>query len=308
MNTASRDRLPPRWPGRYTPAFFCAVAGVLVVVLGGLVAAPASAQLMVFDEIPWQTPADSTSCLAMILQLDHRIDDKYDWRINRLLLTGLLPAGEQGAYFLRLPVASFDAGTTPLLQRWPWLRGENADLPADWPQESQVFEIAQPEIGVTGPVALPGLGPCHYGVALGLPVGNDRLYPVASKSLPLRLELRRLLPVSPLGRLAVTAGYLLHMDSAGDDLDATAAFPSGYHLGLAWRHALGMRGHWSLVWDGHQRDGRRLQQVGARIAVPWRDVGTWGLQVSREIQGSLDRSAAWLVSLTWRFDSRPDGE
>ena len=263
---------------------------------------------MVFDEIPWLAPADSTSRLAMVVQLDHRIDDKYDWRINRLLLTGILPAGENGAYFLRLPVASFDVGTTPLLQRWPWLRGDGEELPIDWPQEGQVFEIAQPEIGATGPLGLPALGRCQYGVALGLPVGNDRLYPVSSKSLPLRLELRKPLSVSSRGRLAVTAGYLLHMDSSGDALDASAAFPSGYHLGLAWRHALGSRGSWSLIWDGHYRDDRRLEQVGARLAIPWRDVGTWGLQISREIQGSLDRSAAWLASLTWRFDSRPDRE
>ncbi len=66
----------------------------------------------------------------------------------------------------------------------------------------------------------------------------------------------------------------------------------------------GRRGYrWQLSWDYRNEDRRKSQLVGVQAWVPWSDDGAVGLKISREIQGSLDRPAAWYFTLSWRLDS-----
>ena len=56
-------------------------------------------------------------------------------------------------------------------------------------------------------------------------------------------------------------------------------------------------------YDFWNRDDRRSQLVSARFYIPWTDQGAIGLEAAREIQGTLDRPAAWYFTLAWRLNS-----
>jgi hypothetical protein len=269
---------------------------------------PAAAQLLHLDPLPFVTPADSTSRLALVVDLDRFEDPRLDWSLNRLLLTAVLPAGQHGIFFLRLPHVSFDTGETPLGSRWAWALGPDGQ--GGWPNEQRVSSLGKLEIGSCGPLRLPLLRQVDYGVALGLPTGSDRVFPYSAQSIPFRIQLRK--PVSlGGGRLAhLRAGYLVHMDS-GKEYLAAEDFPSGYQLGAALA-AYGARGRqWELGWDYRQEGGRESQLVGVQGWLPWTADGAVGLKVAREIAGTLDRPAAWYFTLSWRLDSaryRPGNE
>jgi hypothetical protein len=275
---------------------------VPLLVLFGLLLVPrgAEAQLMHLDAVPWFTPADSTSRLALIAEVNRFQDDKYDWTLNRILLTVILPAGDDAVFFLRLPHMTFDTGNVTVAKRWPWVIGEDGQ--GGWPHEKRIASFGQIEVGATGPIGLSMLGMVDFALALGLPTGTDRLYPFSSTSLPLRLELKKTVPLAPRTHLGLVAGYLANMDSGRDNL-TEAAFPNGFHLGASVNFYRGRGGRYSLDYDYQNRDGRRSQLAGVQAWMPWGGDGSFGLKVAREMQGTLDRPAAWYFTLAWRLDS-----
>lgn len=271
------------------------LAKVLVCLALVLWAFPAHAQLMHFDPIPFFTPADSTSRLALVVDADRFSDSKYGWTLNRILVTVVLPAGDGATYFIRLPHATFDTGTMPLASRWPDVLGPAGQ--DGWPADSRIASLAKIETGVTGPL-VPGLA---YGVALGLPTGTDRLFPFSAMNIPLRLQLRKTAFVAHEVQVGAKIGYLLHMDSGRHELNGEA-FPGGYQLGasltrLAWS---GRRAQ--LTWDYRNEGGRRSQLVGIAGWAAWGESSSLALKVAREFQGTIDRPAEWYFTVSWRFD------
>ncbi len=264
--------------------------------------APLHAQMLYLDEMPFFTPADSTSRLALVADFNRFEDSKFGWSVNRLLVTMVLPAGQDAAFFVRMPFTSFDTGEVPLFSRWPWLEGVGGG--DGWPHGSRITSLGQPEIGATGPVGMPFMPNWHYGVALGLPASTDRLYPFGSISMPLRLDLRKVYSLSTHRDVGITLGYLSNMASAKDHLEGEQAFPSGLHVGGVLNWYKGRNSRMSLAYDFHHRGGRKSQLLGVQAWVPWTDDGSLGFKVSRELQGSLDRPAAWYFTVSFRLDSQ----
>lgn len=277
------------------------VFGPVLMVFGLLlVPSGANAQLMHLDPVPWFTPADSTSRLALIVEVNRFSDSKFDWGLNRILLTAVLPAGDDGIFFLRLPHMTFDTGDITVAHRWPWVVGEDGQ--DGWPHEKRISSFGQIEVGVTGPANLPLLGGMDYALALGLPSGSDKVYPFSSTSIPFRLELKKNIPLGRISYLGLVAGYLAHMDSGRAHL-ASSAFPSGYHLGASLDLYQGRGRRLGVTYDYQDRESRRSQLAGAQWWLPWGADGSLGFKVARELQGTLDRPAAWYFTLTWRLDS-----
>jgi len=274
-------------------------AALLLLVFG---VAPLHAQLVYLDDMPFFAPADSTSRLALVADFNRFEDSKFGWSVNRLLVTIVLPAGQQATYFIRMPFTTFDTGQVPLFSRWPWLEGIGGG--EGWPNARRITSLSQPEIGVTGPTGLPFLPNWHYGVALGLPAGTDRLYPFGSVGMPFRLDLRKIYPWGADKEFGLTLGYLLNMASANDYLEGEEAFLNGYHLGGVLNWYKGRNSRLALAYDFHNRQGRISQLLGAQAWVPWSQDGSIGFKVSRELQGSLDRPAAWYFTISFRLDSQ----
>lgn len=280
-----------------------------LLLLTVLMTSPLHAQMLYLDNMPFFTPADSTSRLALVTEFNRFEDSKFNWSVNRLLVTIMLPAGEKGSFFVRMPFTSFDTGDVELFSRWPWVQGISEDV--DWPDGRRITSLGQPEIGATGPTGFSFLPNWHYSVALGLPVSTDRLYPFGSISMPFRLELRKIIPWGATKQVGLTIGHLENMDSAKDHLDGEMAFPSGHHLGgvLNWFRGRGSR--LALSYDYYNREGHKSQMLAVEAWTSWTDDGSVGFKVARELQGTLDRPAAWYFTLSFRLDSnsrRPSSE
>ena len=256
------------------------------------------AQMLHLDPIPWSVPADSTSSQALIVEAARFQETKFDWAVDRLLLTLILPAGSNGTFFLRMPHVTFDMGDVPLFSRWPLIQGE-AEVDTFW-TERRVSSFGQLEVGVNSLHDLPHVHRIHYGAAIGLPVGTDRLYPLSSVSFPLRVEVRKDLVLRRGAHLALGAGYLYNIDSGSDLLDSTA-FPDGWRWGAALSLFGGRNRRVVLDYDQQNRKGHRSMLAGLQVWLPWSDDGSWGLRVDRELAGSLDRYADWRFALSWRF-------
>jgi len=270
-------------------------------VLGALlVPHRANAQIMHLDAIPWFTPADSTSRLALVVEVNRFHDPKFNWNLNRILLTVVLPAGDDATFFLRMPHLTFDTGDISVPNRWPWIIGE--DGKNGWPHEKRLSSFGQIEVGITGPFRFPVVGGANYALALGLPTGSDRVYPFSSVSLPLRIELKKAVPLSRSNCLGLVAGYLANMDS-GKEFLTPEAFPNGYHFGAALDLFQGRGRLLGLSYDFQDRQSRRSQLAQIQVWFPWGANGSVGFKVGRELQGTLDRPAAWYFTLGWRLDS-----
>ncbi len=264
-------------------------------------AVPASsslAQMLHLDPLPWSIPADSTSTRALVVETTHFREDKFDWAANRLMLTLILPAGAEGTFFLRIPHVTVDMGDVSLFSRWPWAQGE-AEVDPFW-TERRVSSFGQLEIGVNSRHAWPLVGLVHYGAALGLPVGSDRLYPFSSVSFPLRIELRKDLELRSGAHLALSGGYLDNTDSGSDLLDPMV-FPNGWRWGATLSFFGGRNRRVVLDYDQQNREGHRSTVVGLQVWRLWSDDASWGLRVDRELAGSLDRYSVWRLALSWRF-------
>ncbi|MCB1182111.1 hypothetical protein KDM41_01675 [bacterium] len=276
-------------------ALALAVLGLLA--LGGR---PAAAQMLHLDPMPFFTPADSTSRLALVLDFSHAADSRWDWTTERLLMTIVLPAGDDATFFLRLPHLTFDTGETPVRSRWPWVVGEGAE--PGWPDEKRLSGFGKIEVGVTGPMVLPLVRGVDYGLALGLPSSSDRLYPVSSQSIPFRIEARKPLVLGGGWQAGLEAGYLMHGDSGRDLLDP-AAFPSGYRFGATCAFYGRPGSRWELFWNLRNENDRASQVVGLQGWLPWTADGAVGLRFEHELAGTLDRYAEWRATLSWRLDS-----
>ena len=283
-------------PGAPAVLFFALLVALLPTV--------AAAQMLHLDPVPWSAVTDSTAGPALVVEVTRFEESKFDWSANRIQLTLLLPMGDRGEVFVRMPHYTADFGSTSLWSRWPSVEGgEEAVAAADtfW-TERRVSSFGQLEVGANRWAYWPLLGRTHYGAALGLPVGTDRLYPFSSVSFPLRLEVRKVLELRSGGLLFLEAGYLYNVDSGQDRLDETA-FPDGWRGGAVLQ--LGSRRTKKLLLDYHyeNREGRRSQTAGLQIQLPWLVDGSWGLRADRELAGSLNRYAEWRFSLVWRFDT-----
>ena len=284
------------------------IPGVLVLLLLAVIPS-ANAPILFLDDMPFFAKADSTSRLALITEINRFEDQKFGWSANRLLATIVLPAGEKAVYFVRMPYTSFDHGGVSLKSRWPWVLG-NSEV-KDWPNGERVTSFGQLEMGVTGPLNFSFFSDFHYSAALGLPVGTDRLYPFSSISMPLRFEFRKNIPWGLSRQISLQLGYLDNMNSSMDFLNEESAFPSGFHLGGAFNWYRGRNSRLAMSYDYHNREGRRSQLVGLQAWVPWTENGSVGFKASRELQGSLDRPAAWYFTVSFRLDSnkyRPNYE
>jgi hypothetical protein len=283
------------------------------VLLGVLVLCPgfvsgAAAQMLHLDPIPWSIPADSTSSKALIVEVSRFEESKFGWAGDRLMLTLVLPAGEDATTFVRIPYVMFDRGDVSLFSRWPWVQGE-AEVDTFW-SERRVSSFGQIEVGANGRADWPLLGGIHYGGAIGLPVGTDRLYPLSSISVPIRVEGRKDFALDSRFHLALSAGYLYNLDSGSDLLDATA-FPGGWRWGSSLSLLGGRNRRVILDYDHQNRDGRRSQLAGIQCWLPWSKDGSWSARVERQLAGSLDRYATWRFVLAWRFGNplnRPGSE
>ena len=289
------DRRGPRVTRRRRAGAAAAACAVLLAA-----AADAHAQLPHLDPLPWQAPADSLSRLALVVGVDRSVDDRTEWQTNRLTLTAILPAGADGIWFLRLPYLSFDTGGLGARERWPAIAG--ADTTAIGPQNDRLEGFGQIEAGAGGPLNLPGLGRWRYGLALGLPTGQNSLYPWSSTSLPLRMQLRRGLLGGAGWRLSAGGGYVLHLDAGGDELDA-AAFPNGWQAAAELAVGRGGEPRWRLSAAFDDRNGRRGLWAGLQAWLPWTPDGAVGLAAARELAGTDDRLAGWRFGVSWRFDS-----
>ena len=212
----------------------------------------------------------------------------------------MLPAGDDGVFWLRLPLVTFDTGGLPLASRWPWVISDEA--PEGWPGEERTSSYGQIEVGINGPVKLPLVTWVNYGLALGLPTGSDILYPFSATGMPLRIALKKNLPLGPTTYLGLVGGYVAHMDSGKDYLDPFA-FPDGFHLGASFDVFRDRGSRFQLGYDYHDRDSRRSQLAGAQVWIPWGQSGSIGFKAARELQGTLDRPAEWYFTLSFRLDS-----
>lgn len=278
------------------------------ILLYGLWLVPgASAQMLRLDPIPWAVPTDSTSSQAFVVEMSRFEEPKFGWAANRLMLTLVLPAGEEGSYFVRMPFVTFDRGDVSLFGRWPWIQGE-AEVDTFW-TERRVSSFGQIEAGMNARVDWPVLGQIYYGGAIGLPTGSDRLYPISSISIPIRAEGRKDIALGSRVHLALSLGGLYNIDSSSDLLDPRA-FPGGWRSGAALSLLGGRDRRLILDYDHQDREGHRSQLVGLQCWLPWTSDGSWSLRLERELAGSLDRFASWRFSASWRIEnplSRPHG-
>jgi len=265
----------------------------------------ARAQIPYLDPLPWSAAADTSGRRSLEVSWDRFDDQEFHWSADRVGLTGLLASGEHTRLFLRMHYLSLDTDGHPALGRWPSLRGEDAD--PGWPDEAQIVGFGRPEIGLLGRLRLPLLGPGRYGLALGLPIGRDQLYPLSDASMPLRLAWRRELGGGSPWRLSLTVQGLQHMDSAHDFLEP-AAFPSGviYSGAVGWRR--GPHRGLELSWRESHLEGRRSALLGLQGWLPWGDRNALGIAVRRELAGSAERPFGTQVTLAWRLVSAPAPE
>lgn len=277
-----------------------ALAAALVWTAAAGLAPAARAQLPHLDPLPWYTPADSSSQLALVAEVDRFTDKATDWAVNRVMVTATLPAGTRSVWFLRLPYLSFDTSGQSVPARWPGTVGK--DQPEGWPGGERLTGFGQLEVGAAGPLGLRGLGPWRYGFALGLPTGQNALYPWSSTSLPLRLQLQGDLRPSGPWHLWLGGGYLLHLDASGNTL-APEAFPNGWQAMAELGLLRGPGSSWRLTASWEDRNTRRSLLVGAAVWLPWTGDASIGLRAARELADAADRPARWYLALSWRFDS-----
>lgn len=294
--------------GRFSSMPALVGAALLLCVFLCLPLSAVRGQITYLDPIPWFAPADSTSRLAFVAEFNRFEDPTFDWAVNRLHVCAILPGGEESVFFLRMSHLSFDNNGRSAIQRWPEIRGPEENF--QWETETTITSFGQPEIGATGPIAISGFDHWHYGAALGLPVGADRLYPFASVSLPLRVSTRRWFDLGPTSQLSMTGTYLMNMDS-GKDLLNQDAFAGGWHLGVDYNWYRGRGSRFGLSYNLKMLGGRKSEIVGGQAWFPWSEDGSVGVKVARDLSGSENRPALWYFGLGWRFDSpgrRPGAE
>ncbi len=281
---------------------------MLVLLCGLLVGSDAGfAQFPHFDPPLRHDPGDSTSRRAVRMSWDRFSDEHTDWVCNRLGFTGVMPAGERGIFFVRFKYVSFDCADLFVLERWPTLRGEDAVAPEDpgeydWPYERRVVGYGRPDLGVVGHLRLPLVDELQYGLAAGLPIGDDRLYPFAAADIPLQVELRKLLRLRPGWQLTILGASIHDLDSGRAYLHPDA-FPTGKRIGasVTWQPA--PRRRLTVGWTDERFGSARSSRLGTRYEIPSGSRSSFSLAVEREIVGTVDRPAATYVRCRWSLRS-----
>ena len=292
-----RDRSTrARFPGAVRLS--AVAAGVSAALLLG--AAPVAAQLPYLDPLPFWTPADTLAARAVRVEATRFGDGRTDWISDRLLVDARLPLGKRGCFLLRMPWVRSDTGNLAVSARWPELIGPEAG--AGWPGESVVTGMGQLELGLAGQLSLPLVGPVNGVAAVGVPLGEGRLYPWSTAGIPARLGLIRWFGLRSGWWLGTGAVLVAHGGQSGEVLDA-AAFPDGWQATVSLEHA-GPAGGLRLGWDLHSRSGRQEQVVSAEGWLPWSGGNRVGVRAAGEITGSADRLAAWSFGLVWRLAPR----
>ena len=277
----------------------------------------ADAQIPYLDRIPWPDlmasfPADATApggsaapIDAVMIGLDRFWDSDTRWSNSRLGLTGLVAAGKSGQFILRVSYVAFDTGELKMLDRWPDLRGEDAE--PGWPGESRVTGLGRPELGAVGRFRLPALGHWWYGLLVGLPIGRDQLYPMSAASIPIQVDLRKPFQFGAHFNLALTAGPIWHLDSSREFLDP-AAFLDGGHVSVVfqWRHD--RRRSLAISFDVSSFDRRTSRKLGLRYWVPIASHDAFGLSFDWEMAGIEHRPAQFFFGIVWRFNKRPENQ
>ena len=123
---------------------------LLATLLLSAQAAGVRAQIPYLDPIPWVKTTAKIGQEAVLFNLDRFWDTRTDWTANRLGVTGLLRAGRSGMFYLRVWYVAFDSGDLPVLERWPDVRGPDAE--PDWPGEARSVGLGRPQLGGAVPV------------------------------------------------------------------------------------------------------------------------------------------------------------
>ncbi len=278
---------------------------LVVFAVGICLGEGARAQVAYLDPLPWYVPADSSFNRYLDVSIDRFEDNETRWLGNRVGLTGVMKAGQRGFFYVRAYLLSFHSDDLPVLQRWPDITGEEAG--ENWPGESRSVGFASPELGLLGPLRLPLLGASWIGLAAGLPIGKNELYPFSSASMPLRVALRKTLPLLRPLRLDLVAGGLLHLDTAKETLNETA-FPDGSWLSAAVVWSLAARRWLSLTLRDERRENRRSTHVSLAWWIPLRFGHSFALGLSRQLSGLADRPFQTQFTLIWRLQSPVHGE
>ncbi len=289
---------------RITASDLARCTSVLLLTLVLLVATSRCVAQIPFSDRPfWYTQIDSTSQRAVVFSWDRFFDEQTDWVCNRMGISGILPTGDYGIFFLRMHWVSFDSGDLQALDRWPDLRAESAVAPEepdayDWPYERRMVGYGRPDLGLINRLRLPLLSEFQYGIALGLPVGRDRLYPFSAADIPIQCELRKQLSLDSHRQLTLLYGWIKDIDSSRDFWQPEA-FPAGTRYGarFAWRFGPRRLVAVSLIEESFPE--MRSSRLGFRYEMPTGDRHSFAIDCEREIIGTLYRPAATYVRLLW---------
>jgi hypothetical protein len=284
---------------RRRPGRLAAAAALLsLAVLGDPLVRPAACQMVCLEPLPWPQKGPDAVARALHVGVARSQDEKTRWLAHAVSLLGLTPVGDRSALFVRVQYLSLDTAGWAAVDRWPSLRGEKAV--AEWPLESRSVGFGSPEVGVLSASDLPGVGRWGIGASIVLPFGRDVLYPFASTSLPIRLELRRTVSLGDAWAASVGGGRTSIIDSARDNL-AAEAFPAmtlvSLDLERAWQAA-----RWASVgWRGEWGGGGRSSRICVRWRLPAKEGSAIALDVERELAGSADRAFGTRISLALVF-------
>lgn len=274
---------------------------LLATLLLAAQAAGVRAQIPYLDPIPWVKTTAQIGQEAILFNLDRCWDTRTDWTATRLGVTGLLRAGRSGTFFLRVWYVAFDSGDLPVLERWPDVRGPDAE--PDWPGEARSVGLGRPELGAVGQFSLYKLGAWWYGVGVGLPIGRDQLYPISAASIPVQLDVRKSLNLSSSVQLALYGGPIWHFPSSRDKL-SEEAFPNGFHGAADVHWVLGERRTLTGGVNVADFQGRSSIRLRLRYWLPIGADDAFGVETAWELGDTENRPAEVFVAIFWRFNRR----
>jgi len=292
-----RARARPRCRRAPAGSAFPACVALLLSLLASP-APPASAQILRREPPPWIALEVPAARRAVAFDVARYNDARVDWSAQRFAVTVLLPQGTTSCLFARFSWLTLDTGARSAPARWPGIVGEKA--PAGWPAEARDVGWGGPEVGTLGNLGLPLLGGLQYALQAGLPVGRDVLYPFASTSLPISVELRKPWRVGSAWETSLRAGRTWNLGT-GRDVLASDAFPRTFTAGLDLaRHPHERR---AIVCDlaAEWGDGRRLMTAGIVWRLPVGATDAFALSAEREVLGRDDRPFALRIAATWLF-------